>query len=123
MQTRLWVGLLAAGACWTVCGAAAAGRACAVRPLSIAARPTASPLRLRGGAKDDGDDGPTEIGGVKPEPGADEEPEGVRAEFSQIKEDHLAALKSGDLQVSEELRARKKDKNSFAKVANAPCAC
>lgn len=91
---------------------------CSSCSVSTLARPTALPLRLRGGATDngDGDDCPTEIGGVRPEDGADVDPEGVRMEFHSIKEGQLEALRSGDLQVSEELKARKKDKDSFAKV-------
>jgi hypothetical protein len=109
-------GLLAA--CVThaaICSAA--GHAGAVRPARPGAGPT---LRLRGGAKGaagGAEEGPTEIGGLRPEPGADEEPDGLRVEFHEIKQKHLEALRSGELQVSEELKARKKDKDAFAKVA------
>lgn len=102
----------------TICGAATVGPTCSSCSFSTLARPTALPLRLRGGATDngDGDDCPIEIGGVRPEAGADVDPEGERMEFHSIKEGQLEALRSGDLQVSEELKARKKDKDSFAKV-------
>ena len=115
-------GLLAA--CVThvaICGAA--GHASAVRP----ARPAAGPaLRLRGGAGKGaagGADGcPTEIGGLRPEPGADEEPDGLRLEFHEVKQKQIEALKSGELKVSEELLSRKKDKDAFDKVARVPLA-
>jgi len=110
--------------------AAAAGQRACPRPLlAPAAGAPAGPMRLRGGAKDKGkgskgkgkedavegdDDGPQEIGGLRPEPY--EEPEGLRVDFHAFKQKLREQVESGELQPSADLKARKKDSNVFAKV-------
>ena len=100
------------------------------RPLlAPGAGAPAGPMRLRGGAKDKGkgskgkgkedavegdDDGPQEIGGLRPEPY--EEPEGLRVDFHAFKQKLREQVESGELQPSADLKARKKDSNVFAKV-------
>jgi len=64
------------------------------------------------------DDGPQEIGGLRPEPY--EEPEGLRVDFHAFKQKLREQVESGELQPSADLKARKKDSNVFAKKGNAP---
>ena len=131
--------LLASGAC---CALGASPALCAADSRScppcssgavaltalLGPAPAAECLRLRGGGpkakakakKDDtaegDDDGPQEIGGLRPDPEDDKEEEGERMAFHEKKLDMLDRLKSGDLPIDPELAARKKDKDSFEEV-------
>ena len=80
-------------------------------------------LRLRGGGKDkkggDDDEEMEKLLG-KPDPDIVEEDAGARLDFHNIKIDQAEKFESGELKVSAELLARKKDKNKFDKVC---CTC